>query len=50
MSLDGFRPDDVYYNKKPEKPQRSAKAVPTNIEQRLFRETRVAGYRLKNAA
>ncbi|MHC4353429.1 MAG: DDE-type integrase/transposase/recombinase [Planctomycetota bacterium] len=50
MSLDGLRPDDVYYNKKPERPQRSAKAVPANIEQHLFRETRVTGYRLKDAA
>jgi len=50
MSLNGLRPDDVYYNKKPERPQRSAKTVPTNIEQHLFRETRVTGYRLKDAA
>ena len=50
MSLDGLRPDDVYYNKKTERPQRGAKAVPTNIEQHLFRETRVTGYRPKDVA
>jgi transposase InsO family protein len=50
MSLDGLRPDDVYYNKKSERPRHSAKTVPTNIEQHLFRQTRVTGYRLKDAA
>jgi len=50
MSLDGLRPDDVYYNNTPERPRRSAKTVPTNIEQHLFRETRITGYRLKDAA
>jgi transposase InsO family protein len=50
MTLDGFRPDDVYYSKKPEKPKRDAKTVPCNIEQHLFRETRVTGYRLKDVA
>ena len=25
MSLDGIRPDDVYYDKKPDKPKRDAK-------------------------
>ena len=50
MALDGLRPDDVYYDKKPEKPQRGAKTVPTNIEEHLFQETRVTGYRLKDVA
>jgi len=50
MTLDGLRPDDVYYNKKPEKPQRDAKTVPPHIEEYLFQETRVTGYRLKNVA
>ncbi len=50
MTLDGIRPDDVYYDKKPEKPKRDAKTVPGNIEQHLFRETRVTGYRLKAVA
>ena len=50
MSLDGLRPDDVHYSKKPEKLKCDAKTVPFNIEQHLFRETRVTGYRLKNVA
>ena len=50
MTLDGIRPDDVYYDKKPEKPKRDSKEVPCNIEHRLFRETRIIGYRLKNVA
>jgi transposase InsO family protein len=50
MTLDGFRPDDVYYDRKPKKPQRDSKTVPRNIEQHLFRETRVTGYRLKDVA
>jgi transposase InsO family protein len=50
MTLDGIRRDDVYYEKKLEKPKRGAKAVPCNIEQRFFRETRITGYRLKNVA
>ena len=50
MTLDGVRPDDVYYGTKPEKPKRDAKTVPYNIEQYFFRETRITGYRLKEAA
>jgi transposase InsO family protein len=50
MTLDGTRPDDVYYDRKPEKPKRNAKTVPCNIEQRLFRETRITGYKLTKAA
>ncbi len=50
MTLDGFRPDDVYYDRKPKKPQRDSKTVPRNIQQHLFRETRVTGYRLKDVA
>ncbi len=50
MTLDGIRPDDVYYDNKPEKPKRCAKTVPCNIEQYLFRETKIVGYRLKKAA
>ncbi len=41
---------DVYYDEKPEKPQRDAKTVPTHIEEHLFQETRVTGYRLKDVA
>ncbi len=50
MALEGFRPDDVYYDKKPEKPDRDAKTVPDNIDQHLFHETRITGYRLKSVA
>ena len=50
MTLDGLRPDDVYYGRKPVKPQRDAKEVPNNIEQHRFKETRITGYRLKKVA
>jgi putative transposase len=50
MTLDGLRPDDFYYDHKSEKPNRKAKAVPDNIERHVFVETRLAAYRLKNAA
>jgi putative transposase len=50
MTLDGFRPDDVYYDKKPDKPELNSKTVPSNIEQHYFRQTRVMGYRLTKAA
>ena len=50
MALDGVRPDDVYYDKKPKKPKRDSKTVPRNIERRLFREMRITGYRLKSVA
>jgi transposase InsO family protein len=50
MTLDGIRPDDVYYDNKPDKPKREAKTVPCNIEQHFFRQTRIMGYRLKKAA
>jgi hypothetical protein len=36
MTLDGMRPDDVYYNNKPDKPERDAKTVPANIEQHYW--------------
>ena len=32
MTLEGMRPDDLYYSRKPEKPKRDAKAIPGNIE------------------
>jgi len=50
MTLEGFRPDDLYYSHKPETPNRKAKTVPTNIECHVFTETRLTAYRLKNAA
>jgi len=50
VTLDGFRPDDLYYDRKPGKPKRDAKAVPCNIERHIFAETRLTAYRLKSAA
>ena len=50
MTLDCLRPDDVYYDNKPKKPERDAKTAPCNIEQHFFRQTRIMGYRLKQAA
>jgi len=50
MALEGLRPDDLYYSRKPETPDRKAKTVPGNIERHVFPETRVTAYRLKTAA
>jgi hypothetical protein len=50
MTLEGFRPDDLHYDRKPEKPKRDAKTVPSYIERHVFAETRLTAYRLKNAA
>ena len=50
MTLEGYRPDDLYYDRKPEKPKRDAKTVPDNVERHVFAETRLTAYRLKNAA
>lgn len=49
MTLEGLRPDDLYYGHKPEKPTRNAKSVPDNIERYIFVETRLTAYRLKAA-
>lgn len=45
-----LRPDDVYYDTKLQQPDQDAKTVPVNIEQHLFQETRITGYRLKSVA
>jgi len=50
MTLEGFRPDDLYYSCKPETPKRDAKSVPSHIERHVFAETRLTAYRLRNAA
>ena len=50
MTLEGFRPDDLYCDRKPETPNRNAKTVPGNIERHVFQETRLTAYRLKIAA
>ena len=39
MTLDGIRPDDVFYNNKPNKPERDAKTVPTNVDQQQLQIT-----------
>ncbi|MHC4519497.1 MAG: transposase, partial [Planctomycetota bacterium] len=49
-ALEGFRPDDLYYSRKPEMPNRKAKTVPRDIERHVFAETRLTAYRLKAAA
>ena len=49
MTLEGLRPDDSYYDRKPEQPKRDAKTVPGNIERHVFTETRVTAYRLRAA-
>ena len=50
MTLDGSRPVDVYCRDLPEPVARDAKVVPLNIERRYFAETRVTGFRLRDAA
>jgi len=50
MTLEGLRPDDVYYSREVEVPKRDAKTVPCDVERHVFRETRLTAYRLKNAA
>jgi putative transposase len=50
MALEGHRPDDFCYSRKPETPKRDAKTIPGNIERHVFTETRGTAYRLQNAA
>lgn len=50
MTIDGFRPDDLYYGRNLEMPKRDAKTGPGNIERHILAETRLTAYRLKNAA
>jgi hypothetical protein len=50
MTLEGLRPDDFYYDRKPETPDRKAKTVRGNIERHVFLETRLTAYCLKAAA
>ena len=50
MTLNGLCPDDVYYDNKPNKPERDAKTVPDDIEQHYFCQTRTTGYRLRKVA
>ncbi len=50
MTLEGLRPDDLFYNRKPETLKQDAKTVPANIERHVFAETRLTAYRLKAVA
>jgi hypothetical protein len=50
MTLEGLRPDDVYYKREFETTNRKAKTIPGNIERYVFHETRLTAYRLKAAA
>ena len=50
MTLDGLRPDDIYYDRKLGKPDHDAKTIPENIEQHRFQKTQITGYRLKDVA
>jgi transposase InsO family protein len=50
MALEGIRPDDLYYSRKPQTPERDARTVPDNVERHIFLETRLTAYRLENAA
>jgi len=50
MAIDGARPDDVYFNNKPPKPNHTAKIVPLNIEKKFFKEVRITGFKLKKTA
>ena len=50
MTLGGFRPMDFYRRDVPELVDSDAKVVPLNIERRRFAQTRVEGFRLREAA
>ncbi len=50
MTLNGLRPDDVYYGRKTGRPTRDSKTVYGNIERYVFQETRITGYHLNRAA
>lgn len=50
MTLDGLRPDDVFYKNRPDKPGHNAKTIPCDIERHYFRSTRITGYRIQQVA
>jgi transposase InsO family protein len=50
MTLGGCRPADFYCREAPEPVAADAKAVPLNIERHRFEQTRVTGFRLREAA
>jgi hypothetical protein len=47
---DGFTPDQVFHRDLPEHVPKTAKTAPLNIERRIFEETKITGFRLKDAA
>jgi transposase InsO family protein len=50
MTLGGCRPADFYCRETPEPVAADAKVVPLNIEHHRFEQTRVTGFRLRDAA
>ena len=50
MTLEGLRPDDLYYDRKPKTPKHDAKTVPDNIECHVFAETRLTAYPLRTTS
>jgi len=50
LTLNGLRPDDVFYKNRPDKPGHNAKTVSCDIEQHYFRSTRITGYRIQQVA
>jgi len=50
MTLQGFRPSDLYGRDRPEAVPTGAKVVPLNIERRRFADTRTVGFRLRQVA
>jgi hypothetical protein len=50
MTLESFRPDDLYYSRQLETLNRKAKTVPINTERHVFTEARLTAYRLRTAA
>ena len=48
--INGAIPQEIYSNHTWEKPTKDSKTIPLNIETKYFPETRITGYRLKQAA
>ena len=47
--LDGGIPDDIFNERSWKKPTHDAKKIPSNIETKFFKESRITGFRLKKA-
>ena len=48
--INGAIPEEIFKNNTWEKPTKDSKTIPLNIETKYFPETRITGYRLKQAA